>query len=342
MTPSNTRLGQLMAWGKTWIPLGGFVGGFAFDSLTLGREVKWYDLLILTGYAVVASVVMVVNGRSLFERARPFLVFGAQFALGAMFSALVVLYFKSAGGLAPTLFVLGLFAAMVANEFLHHRDHLRELVWAVFLLSIVMWLNFLLPHLLKTVQPAWFYVSTALGVAMVVGLNRAAGEPRRTMRAPLVAVGVLVALHVAELIPPVPLVLERGTACTTFEKDGKNYTCWVEPQSAMARFLGKAQRVTHKPDEPVYVLSAVSAPGEALVVLEHRWFEQVDGAWVARDVMAFEAVGGRKDGWRFWSRKRRVTPGLWRVQTALQGGGVLGQQDFEVVEGQTTKVLYRL
>jgi hypothetical protein len=58
--------------------------------------------------------------------------------------------------------------------------------------------------------------------------------------------------------------------------------------------------------------------------------------------MAFEAVGGRKDGWRFWSRKRQITPGLWRVQTALQGGGVLGQQDFEVVEGQTTKVLYRL
>lgn len=342
MTQSVTRVSQLVAWGQKWVPLGGFFGGFAFDSITLGREVKWYDLLILTAYAVVASVVMVINGRGLWERIRPYLVFVAQFALGAMFSALVVLYFKSAGGLAPTLFVLGLFAAMVANEFLHRRDNLRELVWAVFLLSIVMWLNFLLPHLLKTVQPAWFYVSTALGVAMVFALNRAAGEPRRTMRAPLVAVGLLVGLHVAELIPPVPLVLERGTACTGFEKVGGTYTCMVEPQTRLQQFVGTPLRVVRAPDEPVYVLSAVSAPGEALVVLEHRWFERVDDTWVARDVMAFEAVGGRKNGWRFWSRKRQVSAGLWRVQTALQGGGVLGQQDIEVVEGQAPKILYKL
>ncbi len=329
-------------WLAHWVPLGGFVGGFVFDELTLGRQIQLIDFILLSAYALVATAALIINSRRWFERGRDVLTFVCQFALGALFSALVVLYFKSAGGVLPTLFVLGLFGAMVANEFLHKRDNLKTVVWAIYAISIVMWLNFLLPHVLKSVQPAWFYVSSGTGLGLVVGAHRLAGLSRRSLAAPVAGVGLLIGLYVFGLVPPVPLVLESGIVCTDFVKSGKSYECQADPQGSIAEFLGMTPTVTRQDKDAVYVLSSVSAPGEANVDLEHRWYQYVDGSWKARDVMHFTMTGGRKDGWRFWSRKRNISVGRWRVETALKGGGVVSRQELEVVDGTATKVLRRL
>lgn len=314
------------------------MGGFIFDELTIGRQIQLIDFILLSVYALIATVMLIVNSRGWFERGREVMIFVCQFALGALFSALVVLYFKSAGGLLPSLFVLGLFGAMVANEFLHKRENLKTVVWAIYAISIVMWLNFLLPHMLKSVQPAWFYVSSAAGLALVVAAHRLAGQTRRSLAAPVTGVGLLVGLYMFGLVPPVPLVLESGIVCTDFVKTGRDYKCQADPQGKVSAFLGLTPSVTRSGKDAVYVLSSVSAPGEAEVELEHRWYQKVDGSWIARDVMHFTMTGGRKDGWRFWSRKRNIPVGLWRVETALKGGGVVARQDLEVVDGTTTKV----
>ncbi len=329
-------------WLTHWVPMGGFVGGFIFDELTIGRQVQFIDFILLSAYAFLATVIMIVTSRRWFERGRNVMTFACQFALGALFSALVVLYFKSAGGILPTLFVLGLFAAMVANEFLHKRENLKTVVWAIYAISIVMWLNFLLPHVLKSVKPAWFYVSSGVGLLLVVVAHSLAGQSRKSLAAPVAGVGLLVGMYTVGLVPPVPLVLESGLVCTDFVKTGKEYQCQADHQGKVAEFFGRTPTVTRADKEAVYVLSSVSAPGEAEVQLEHRWFQEVDGSWVARDVMNFTMVGGRKDGWRFWSRKRNATVGRWRVETALKGGGVVARQDIEVVEGTATKVTRNL
>ena len=334
---ARLRERPLVRWLEHWVPLGGFVGGFVFDSLTLGRRVEWYDLLLLSAYAVFGSMAMILISRRVFPKIQGLLVFSCQFAIGAMFSALVVLYFKSAGGLMPTLFVIGLFGGMVANEFLHKHERLRSLVWAIYAISVVMWLNFLLPHLLKSVKPAWFYVSTILACVAIVGTHTLAKLPRKSLRASAAAIAALVVMYMFGLVPPVPLVLEKGFVCTDFTKGSGEYACMADEQGAVARFLGLTPTVTRKAGAPVYALSAVSAPTDADVVVEHRWYQHTEDGWQARDTMQFTMKGGRKQGWRFWSRKRNIASGLWRVETALHGGGVVARQDMEIVEGEGPK-----
>lgn len=350
MTQINTRslrerLGRLrqrrlIRWLERWVPMGGFAGGFVFDGMTLGRSVEWYDLLLLSLYAVFASLSLVLTSRHVFPKLQGLLVFGCQFSMGATFSALVVLYFKSAGGLLPILFVVGLFAGMVANEFLHRHEKLRSFVWVIYTISVMMWLNFLLPHVLKSVKPAWFYVSTAIAVGVIFVSHRAARAPRHALRAPAASIALLLVLYMFGMIPPVPLVLEHGIVCTDFSK--RDYTCMADEQGRLAQFLGLTPTVTHQPGEPVYALSAVSAPTDADVVIEHHWYQDTDEGWVARDTMEFTMTGGRQKGWRFWSRKRNVDEGRWRVETSLKGGGVVSRQEMNVVEGHARKVKQRL
>ena len=319
---------------RRWFPAIAFFVGFTIDIVNLSRGVKLVDLLMVSGYAVLAMGALVVRARAEDDRWKRWSTNGFQLFLGALFSAMVVLYFQSSGQFFSILFVLGLFVAQVANEFLHKDERQRRLVWAIYAVSVVMLLNFLIPHLVKSVSPIWFYVSTVLGLGVVAALRRLTGESWENLKVAAGVVATLVVLYIMGFVPPVPLVLEHQLECTDFKKS--EYSCAVDDPTVMQMFGLSGDTVTT--DGPVYVLTAVSAPLDVEVELEHVWYRDTDDGWKETDTMAFSMRGGRKDGWRFWSRKRNAKPGDWRVETRLKGGAVLGYTRFEVVPGEREKL----
>ncbi len=317
---------------RPWFPVAFFLAGFLFDVLTLGRVVKVINLVVVSFYAVGVGACLVLRERPLGEAWHRRLSFAQNFCLGSLFSALVVVYFKSAGEWLTLLTVLGLFGAMVFNEIAEWTESQTHLLWAIYCVSVVMLLNFLVPHLVGSVSPWWFYISSAAGMAAVWGLSRLAGHGTRVVRAAGVAAVGLVALYAFGLVPPVPLVMKNTLVGRDFKRVDDEYTCMVDEQSLWTDLGLAAPVVIHRPGEPVAVLTAIFAPRDVEVNMEHRWYHEVDGDWQLTDTIGFHMRGGRKDGWRMWSHKRHVPPGRWRVETAVKDGPALGDETFRVAE----------
>lgn len=257
--------------------------------------------------------------------------FGFNFCLGSLFSALVVVYFKSAGGWLTLLTVLLLFAGMVFNEFARLADSQRHLYWTIYCVSLVMLLNFVVPHLVGSIAARWFYASTALGVGLTWGLCWLAGHRFHMVRPATFAAAGLVALFALGLIPPVPLVLKHGLVGREYLKANGEYSCVVDQQPLWVQLGLKTPMVTWQRGERVDVLTAIFSPKGVEADMEHRWFHKRDGKWVQTDTIAFHIRGGRKGGWRMRSAKSHISPGFWKVETAVAGGSTLGSQTFQVV-----------
>jgi hypothetical protein len=321
---------------RRWLPFAWFIAGFAFDVVTLRGEVSPLNLAFLAGNAAGTGTCLVLGSRSLGQRLTRWVVGLQQFLLGSLFSALVVLYFRSAGELFTLLTCLALFAAMVSNEFGHRQLAQRGLLWTLYCLALVMLLNFLVPHLLMSVAALWFYLSTALAVALLWLLALLARERLRTVLTATAVAAFLPLLYLFGWIPPVPLIQEHVLVGTGARKSGGEYSCLVQDPSAfmtLATRLGLVEpTVYRRSGEAVAVLTAVSAPRAVEVHLEHRWYRRRHGRWERTDTIPFDMIGGRRDGWRFWSQKHSIRPGRWRVETALVGGPVLGYQTFQVAE----------
>ena len=190
---------------RRFFPVAAFLGGFAWDALTIGQRVRAFDLWTLGAFLGGACVLAFWlawraarnqptqtcenggNGAKAHMRElawqAPYLLL--QFIFGSIFSALFILYFKSSGHLGSWLTAAVLGGLLVANEFAGDRYGRRfTLTWALFALNAILLLNFVLPHLAGSLDPRWFYASTLAGVALAHGLRLIApGRPGRILPA---------------------------------------------------------------------------------------------------------------------------------------------------------------
>ncbi len=320
---------------RAYAPFAAFGGGFVFDSITLGRSVNVLDLYLVSAYGLLALFGVLLRELTLPSWGTRGATILMQFCLGGALSALVVLYFKSTGNPLSFLLILGLFVTMVGNEFVHRNEApRREYALALWVVAASMLANFVVPHFVNSVSAIWFYASVAASVGALVVLKFLFRFPWRDLRFALPAAALLTVLWMLGFVPPVPLVYKNNLVCTDFDKP--TYSCQSDEQTIFQSFGITNPTVTT--DNAVYCLTAVFAPDKVDVTMEHRWWHYTDGKWKAVDTMEFPMRGGRKDGWRFWSRKRHATPGEWKVETALKDGPVLGYQKFDVIDGTAPKI----
>ncbi len=333
---------------RRFLPALAFFCGFTWDSVTMGRVVSFFDLLVLTTYYFGAGLVLVLLVREVKPQWQNWFTFLVQFFFGGLFSALVVFYFKSAGSAYTFMMVVGLVVLLVANEFFAAKYLSRTLSWTLFAACGTMYLNFLIPHIVHSIKPLWFYLSCLISLSLVYGIRRFANAKHREIillgnkkiqyrsdlrqLAPAAAgVLMLIVFYQLQLIPPVPLVLKESYICKDFSKEGGVYQCQEEKQPLWGA-LGLGRDVIHfQEGEKIYNLSAVFAPQRVTVDLEQRWWlrDEDSGRWLARGVVPLPMVGGRSEGWRTYSYIRAAAqPGRWKVETALQDGAVLAVHHF--------------
>ena len=334
---------------RRFLPAIAFFCGFTWDSVTMGRVVSFFDLLVLTTYYFGAGLVLVLLVREIKPQWHMWFTLLVQFFFGGLFSALVVFYFKSSASGYTFVVVVGLVALLIANEFLAQKYQSRTLSWTLFAGCGTMYLNFLIPHIVHSIKPIWFYMSCLISLGLVYGIRRFAEAPMREVNLPggkkiqyrsnlrqmapaSAVVLLLIVLYQLQLIPPVPLVLKENYICKDFKKENGTYQCQVEKQPFW-RAVGIGKDVVHfEEGEKIYNLSAVFAPKKVTVDLEQRWWlrDEKTGKWLPRGVVPLPMVGGRKEGWRTFSYIRAAArPGRWKVETALKEGAVLGAYYFK-------------
>lgn len=333
---------------RRFLPAFAFFCGFIWDSVTMGRVVSFFDLLVLSAYYFGAGLVLILLVREIKPQWQNWLIFLMQFFFGGLFSALVVFYFKSSGSIYTFSVVLCLVFLLIANEFLAEQYLSRTLCWTLFAVCGTMYLNFLIPHIVHSIKAIWFYLSCLLSLGLVYAIRRLAvgsirkhvkiGRARIRYRNDLrqlipatSMVLLLVAFYQLHLIPPVPLVLKESYICKNVKQEGGAYQCQVEKQNFWVA-MGIGENVVHfKQGDKIYSLNAVFAPKRITVDLEQRWWRQDDDsdAWLTRGVVPLPMVGGRQGGWRSYTYiNAAVQTGRWKVETAVKDGAVLAVDYF--------------
>jgi hypothetical protein len=315
-----------------------FISGFLWDALTLGRAIKPIDLFILAAYLVGAGVILVLLGRGNPFPGSQYVGFALEFLFGGIFSALFIFYFLSSGGLAGYLFVLALAALLAGNEFLGTRYSELTLSWTMFTLCALMFFNFALAHLFRSISTFWFYLGTVIAVLLVVVLRRLSRHESASITPSIGVAALLLVLHVFNFIPPVPLVKKQMLIAHDVHREGKAYIARVE--SPGWRFWRASSATYHRRDgEPVYCFTSVFIPNGIRTTIHHRWehHDENDG-WVTMDVRPFPIEGGRHGGYRGYTFKQNLIPGRWRVTAESESGAAIGILDFTVVKGETARL----
>jgi hypothetical protein len=134
--------------------------------------------------------------------------------------------------------------------------------------------------------------------------------------------GVAMALLVGygrALVPPAPLFLARAALGWQVDSAGE-----IEPIDALVRVRELGGR-------PLVAFTAIYAPAGLLQGVEHVW--RRDGT-VVNVVRLTPVFGGRREGFRTWSRKTSFPPnpvGRWTVDVVTDSGQLIGRLRFRVI-----------
>jgi hypothetical protein len=331
--------------------LAAFLCGFAWDALTIGQRVRVVDFWRLGAFLLGAGLLALwlahrevrelsappagqgLKGR--FAEIRwqaPYLLL--QFFFGGIFSALFIFYFKSSGHIGTWLMAAFLGVLLVGNEFAgKHLGRRFTLIWVLFALNAILLFNFALPHAIGSLDPRWFYVSTAAGVVLTHGQWRLApGQPGRIFPVWGLA-GVLLLAWSLDMIAPVPLVKQDLAVGHEFVQQGGRYVLQVEQAPSWQFWRDQAATVHLREGEKLYGVSAVFAPSGVTAALEHRWEVLEAGGWREVYRNRFQSTGGRARGFRGFSWVLNPQPGDWRLIVATQDGRTIGILSVRVKRG---------
>ncbi len=348
----NTKLDRFVQTHKHYLPVLFFVGGFIFDSLTLGRIDRVYDQVVLCLYmAALTLVVYLFNIKgsrpyknTFFERIKIYLPLVIQFFFGGLSSAFVV-YFSRSVSLSKTLvFFVLLVGVFIANEVFKKRISNRYLQFGFYYFINFTFFIFMLPVFIKQMNTFVFILSGIVSLGSTIALLIAIAQknqhtlPKTGLQKLFIIVGsIYILVNVAyftNIIPPVPLSLNTGIVAHQVERVGTTYKVTYERDKGYMFWRDSRFKFIHRPGERVYVFTSIFAPTAIKKRISHRWswYNSETNDWEVVDNIGYKIIGGRDDGYRGYTYKDHLKPGLWRVDVITEEGRIIGVLKFDLIE----------
>ncbi len=334
-----------------------FLAGFITDAFLLpdvdNPMTKYLGLsylLILAAIILFREWVVSRNTASTAEqRLFSLLTFGVSFFSGSALSFVFVYAMRSAAFIVSwPLFVI-LLLCMVANEFISTHQYRFTLDIAVFFIALVFYSIFNVPIVFNKVNDVVFLI--AIAIATVVGFlfitllrktSEVAEDERGRGFALAIGIPMFVGmLYILNVIPAVPLSLkDSGIYHKVTRTETGEYIGLVETDT---RFLGKYRRpVYHMTDADagVYFFSSVGAPAKLSAPITHVWeyYDKTTEKWIPSTTISFDLTGGRDNGYRAYSQKENVTPGMWRITVKVDDNRIVGRIRFYIETGKSVEV----
>ena len=349
--PSSNGVMSSLKILRRFYPVLAFLCGFIWDALTIGQRLRVVDLWRLGAYQLGAGLLALwLAWRAARQTVAPAAAGGwrgcaadlvwrapyllLQFFFGGIFSALFILYLKSSGHVGSWMTAAFLGLLLIANEFAGKRYGRHfTLIWGLFAFNAILFLNLALPNAAGSLNPWWFYVSTASGILLTHILWRVApGQPGRIAPSWILALALFLAWHL-DMVAPVPLVKQELAVGHDFVRSEARYSMRVEAAPAWQFWRDQAYTVHVAEGEKLYGVSAVFAPLGVAAALEHRWEVWEGGGWRVASRNRFNSTGGRERGFRGYSWVVNPSPGDWRFVVATQDGRSIGVFALRVERG---------
>ncbi len=342
------RLKAFYSRTERWRPIAFFALGFLFDVVMLSRI---DDLWTLAQQAIYLMICGALIGLELVEAARPLEIPRwagrfwhhreelLHFLMGSLLSGYALFFFKSASALSSFIYVAGLMALLILNEFKRFKKSQAKVHVAFLSLCLISYFVSLSPILLGFIGTLPFLGAIAGSSLVGYGYFRAL-EPRLKARPevlrthflyPFIGVHLLfTGLYFAHAIPPVPLSVSylgiyHGIART---EDGYLLTStrpsWKFWQNGDQSFLAR-------PGDAVFCFARIFSPTRFRDRLQVRWlyYDERRG-WQSSDAIPLPIVGGRNEGYRGFTKKTNYQPGKWRVQVETLDGREIGRIGFTI------------
>lgn len=327
-----------------------FISGFIWDSLTLGRVDRLYDIIVLCTYMISLTISiylynLVDDGKwkgSFIVRIEAYLPFAIQFFIGGLSSAFVIYFSRSVSVSKTMSFFLILLFLLFANEVFKKRLSNKYLQFSIYFFVSFIFFSFFLPVLIKKMNTTIFLVSGVISLAntflLIVYIYSVSPSTRAEIKKGKllqIVLGIYLVINIGyyfNLIPPVPLALETGMAAHSVTKENDDYLVSYETDEWYIFWRDHRIKYLRKPGEPVYIFSSIFAPTDLKKSISHRWnwFNTQTNEWEVLDNISYDITGGRDDGYRGYTYKSNTMDGRWRVDVITEEELVLGIIDFEI------------
>lgn len=333
-----------------------FVGGFIWDSLTLGRIDRWYSNIILFSYLSLLSLSLYIFNRSpdgcwkntILEPYQDYAPLGVQFFLGGLSSAYVIFFFRSVSFTKTSVFFLLLVFLLFANELLkHHLSNKYFQFGAYFFVNFTFFI-FFIPVATGVMSTFIFLISglIALGITLFFVSYIYWKSPSTRQEVSLKKLSTLIiAIYILlngfyyfNLIPPVPLALKTGLMAQDVEEIQNSYWVTYKPAQKWELWRTFDHTITYAPGDTIYAFTSIFAPTDLQESVFHRWkwYNSAKDKWVITDKIGYNIKGGRLGGYRGYTYKTNLKPGRWEIDVITKQGLILGTIDFTLIDDTTT------
>lgn len=326
------------------------VAGFIIDVLTLRQIDRLFDnIILLTHLLIVATTIILLFARNtrlglrlrISER-RSTISALMLFSFGGLFSGFVVFYSRSGSLISSWPFIFGMLLLMLGTEVRKKYYEKAVLQISIFYIALFSYLIFSVPVILKKMGPGVYLLSGCISLIVIYAYVRLLFrlDPEKTLintkkiyTRIFSIFAIFNILYFTNIIPPIPLSMKFAAVYHDFSKiQAVEYKGSYEVPPDW-QFWKKRNRVFHRRiGEPVYVYSEVYAPVNLSIDIYHRWeyFNTKKTRWVPSTEVRIPMTGGRAEGFRGYSYKSNIDPGLWRVKITTDRNQTIGQIVFKV------------
>lgn len=326
-----------------------FMGGFVVDLVILPDAghiaTIWIGLIYLSIVGVSIALREWVISRNTATKAEQkmysFLTFSIAYFSGSALSFVCVYAIRSAIFSVSWPLLIILFLCVLANELVSSHHFRFTLDVGVFLIALLFFIVFNMPLLVNVQNDATFLMSSLLAVFIssvyvycISFTSESANEESSRLYALSFGIPMFFGmLYFLNVIPAVPLSLAAGNPYHSVSRDESGvFHVTEEINDRLFSSLRKPVYHLSPQDSGIYFFSAVTAPAELSAPLSHVWeyYDPTKRSWVERTKVAFTLAGGRKDGYRAYSKKENVQEGLWRVTVKVDDKRIVGRTTFYI------------
>lgn len=335
-----------------------FAAGFIFDVFSLDRIDNWKNLLQQGLYLAALGGLLLFEQRYRLTGATPpkglrliwrFHEDAIHFLLGSLLSSFALFFFKSASGISAFVFLVVIFALLVANELPRFRSLGPVIRYGLYSLALTSFFSYLLPVLFGRIGWWLFVLAVLVATAPILLLYRKARAwsgfedvARRQVLAPGLGVqALLLTLYFVGAIPPVPLSLQYIGVFHDVRAAAGVYELSHETPSWRVWQRGD-QTFRYRPGDKIFIFARVFAPmtvGKGNLPLEFRWFyDHPERGWSPAGSWTYTGlVGGRAEGFRIFATRSDPKPGRYRVEIRAPDGREVGSISLNVVKDERTE-----
>ncbi|OGI95226.1 hypothetical protein A2917_01070 [Candidatus Nomurabacteria bacterium RIFCSPLOWO2_01_FULL_42_17] len=323
--------------------------GFVFDALTLKRvDTLWENLWIVSYLIIIGAFIAFIHiredksgGEKNLTKAHFWSVNILQFAFGGVFSAYLVLYFRSADIMVAWPFIALLATIFIANEFFKKHYVRLGLQISLYFLAIYSFMIFLMPVILHKIGSWIFLLSGLLSLLLITLFIKVLfrftkdkfAKSKRLVIFLISSIFILVnLLYFLNLIPPIPLSLKDVGMYHTVHKTEHGYVI-IDEEHSWKDYFNLYPDFNKTPNSSIYAFSAVFSPKNLDITILHEWqrYDEKGEKWITESIIHLPVIGGRDRGFRTYSKRSNLAAGKWRVNVKTEEGKLIGRMRFTIV-----------